>query len=181
MKRSEQRNPAHLQRIYVMVGIPASGKTTWIERTLPKPVVRIRLDRIRRETYGYHPVQLESSKEKKVWSRADLLLSKAIRVAHDVVVDSMALTTEWRQRILKVADGASQAPLEKVAVFLDTPVDLALSRNQNRRKHVPAEAVREMRCHVRPPSRKEGFSKIVTVRPEHNFESSKPVSRHRVG
>jgi predicted kinase len=149
-----------------MVGIPASGKTTWIERTLPASVVRIRLDRIRRGTYGYDPLQLEASKEEKVWSRADLLLSKAIKAGDDVVVDSMALTTEWRQRILRVADEASRTPLEKIAIFLDTPVDLALSRNQNREKHVPDDAIREMKGHVLPPSREEGFSNIVAVRPD---------------
>jgi predicted kinase len=149
-----------------MVGIPASGKTTWIEGNLPTSVVRIRLDRIRRRTYGYDLFQLEASKEEKVWSRADLLLSKAIRAGHDVVVDSMALTNEWRQRILRVADEASRTPLEKVAIFLDTPVDLALSRNQNREKHVPDDAVREMKGHVRRPSKEEGFSKIVIVRPD---------------
>jgi predicted kinase len=149
-----------------MVGIPASGKTTWIERNLPTSVVRIRLDRIRRRTYGYDPIQLEASKEEKVWSLADLLLSKAIRAGHDIVVDSMALTNEWRQRIMRVADEASREPLEKVAIFLDTPVDLALSRNQNREKHVPDDAVREMNGHVRPPSKEEGFSQIVTVTPE---------------
>ena len=156
-----------------MVGIPSSGKTTWIQRSLPTSVARIRLDRLRRETYGYHPIQLEPSKEKKIWRQADLLLSKTVRAGHDVVVDSMALTKEWRQRILKVADAASKAPLQKVAIFLDTPVSVALSRNQNREKQLPGDAIREMKGHVRPPSKGEGFSKIVTVRPKPNSEPSK--------
>jgi predicted kinase len=164
-----------------MVGIPASGKTTWIERNVPTSVARIRLDHIRHRTYGYDPIQLEASKEEKVWSRADLLLSKAIRAGHDVVVDSMALTNEWRQRILRVADEASRTPLEKIAIFLDTPVDLALLRNQNREKKVPDDSVREMHGHVRPPSKEEGFSNIVTVRPDKTRMRQKDNSQRAIG
>jgi predicted kinase len=149
-----------------MVGIPASGKTTWVERSLPMSVVRIFLEDIRRETYGYHPVQLETLNERRVWSRADLLLSEAIKAGHDVVVDSMALTEEWRQRILGVASDAARGSLEKVAVFLDTPLDLALSRNQERKQRVPEDVVLEMNGHVRPPAKEEGFDKIVIVKPE---------------
>jgi predicted kinase len=102
------------------------------------------------------------------------MLSKAIRAGRDVVVDSTALTNEWRQRILRVAEEASCTPLEKVAIFLDTPVEFALSRNQNREKPVPEDAIREMNGHVRPPSKEEGFSNIVTVR------SDKILSRQKV-
>lgn len=155
-----------LPRLYVMVGIPASGKSTWIEQHLPPSVVRIRLDRLRRKAYGRYPLQLEKPKEDAIWHEAERSLMKAIQERHDVVVDSMALTRDWRLRIGKVAADVGEGHLERILVFLDTPLEVALSRNRGGEKQVLDDVVREMARHLQPPSVEEGFDRLVIVRPE---------------
>ena len=39
--------------LYITIGIPGSGKTTWVKNNLSKSCKVIALDNIRREVYGF--------------------------------------------------------------------------------------------------------------------------------
>jgi predicted kinase len=50
------------------------------------------------------------------------------------------------------------------AVFFDVPFEVCMERNRRRERTVSDEAMQRMAERLRPPSFKEGFSKITVVR-----------------
>ncbi len=150
-------------KLIVTVGIPGAGKTTWVDQHLPPSVVRVRPERIRHGVYGHTPQRLEDEKEAEVWRRAEHEAAEALRAGRTVVVDSMALTRDWRARIIRNVERALRCRVNRVAVFLDTPLETALARNEGRGKRVRKEVLYEMARHLQPPEEEEGFDRIIRI------------------
>ena len=171
--------------LYLMVGIPASGKTTWASRYFRPPVQVIHLDRIRHSVYGLIPQTLDNGLESRVWSLAYDQMGQALRNGVSVVLDSMALTRAWRERHVREADRRAGSRVRRVVIFLDTPISIALSRNARRNKVVLAQTVRAMAGHLEPPTGEEGFDELVYVTPKgpaagrFRTEPPRPISRRR--
>lgn len=155
-----------LPTLYIMVGIPGAGKTTWAEHFLPPPIETVRLDRIRHSVYGEFPQTLDSARESEVWSVAYNQMGEALVRGVSVVLDSMALTREWRQRHVREADRRAGRRARHVVVFLDTPVETAVVRNAGRDKCLLERTVREMAVHLEPPSPEEEFDEVIRVSPQ---------------
>ncbi len=150
-------------KLIVTVGIPGAGKTTWVEQHLPPSVVRVRPEGIRHEVYGHTPQRLEGEKEAEVWRRAEHETAEALRAGRTVVLDSMALTRDWRARIIRNVERALGRRVKRVAVFLDTPLGTALARNAGRGKHIREEVLYEMARHLQPPKEEECFDRIIRI------------------
>ena len=50
------------------------------------------------------------------------------------------------------------------AVFFDVPLETCLERNRRRERQVPEDVMKQMAQKLKPPTFKEGFSKIIVVR-----------------
>jgi predicted kinase len=60
---------------------------------------------------------------------------------------------------------------EVQALFFDVPLEVCMERNSRRERSVQEEVMRRMAEKLRPPSFKEGFSKIVVVRVKNRSDS----------
>ncbi len=151
--------------LYIMVGIPGAGKTTWASRNLSRSSTVIALDLIRRGVYGEFPQNLQEKKEEIVWNEAYRLAAEHLRSGRSVVLDSMALTRDYRQRHLQSVSRLIGFRPVCIAVFLDTPLEVALERDKARAKVVSDQVIREMAGHLQPPSKAEGLDEIICVTP----------------
>ena len=108
--------------LYVVCGIPAAGKTTWIMNNI--------------DHYD----------------------------ADAVFLDGPRITCQSRARAIKFAKASD---CQSVAVWLDTPLELALQRNAHRipKSLVSDERVRQNFALLEAPSLKEGFNRVVVVSP----------------
>ena len=144
-----------------MVGPPGSGKSSYIRKNLPE-ALRISLDDLRLMLSG-RPFDLRY--ERMVSVLGDTLmretLSRLKEWRRDCVYDATNVSRERRSPTLALAREYS---LPAVAVFTDTPMEVALARNRRRRRKVPAEVIERFYRLLEPPSIDEGFEEVVVVR-----------------
>ena len=147
--------------LYVMVGPPGSGKTSYIRKYLPE-ALRISLDDLRLMLSGrpfdfrYERIVAEVGEELMRVS-----LSRLREWRRDCVYDATNVTREVRLRSLAIAQ---EFDLPAVAIFADTPIEIALARNRRRRRKVPEDVIERFYRQLQPPSLDEGFEEVVVVR-----------------
>ena len=144
-------------RLYVLVGLPGSGKTTWL-RQQGKP--SLSSDAIRETVTGDEANQ---DQNRLVFS---VLRSLArVRLAAgcaETWIDSTALTRRERRSWIRLAEMHGCAV---EAVFFDTPLEVCRSRNAARERKVPGEVMERMAARLTPPALEEGFDRITVVHP----------------
>jgi predicted kinase len=151
---------ARLPRLYVLVGLPGSGKTTYARRRLPN-AIRISLDDLRLMMSGrtyderYEPAVAAAGN-----AALKAVLANAAAWGMDVVFDATNVSRAWRARSLEAAAGQSVVP---VAVFFPCPLEVALRRNRRRRYPVPDDVIRRFHDNLEEPSREEGFAEVLVV------------------
>ncbi len=147
-----------MPKLYIMVGVPGSGKSTYAERVLSKSATIFSSDKIRGELLGEENDQ--SNKDlifSTLYSRArDCLLE-----GKDAVIDATNLNKFERARVFenfKDIDG-----IERISVFVNTPLDECLLRNNRRARVVPESVIRDFHSRLEKPSIEEGFDSIIEV------------------
>ena len=147
-----------MPKLYVMVGIPGSGKSTYAEVNLSQSATIFSSDKLRGELLGD-----EGNQDNKdlifstLYSRArDCLLS-----GKDAVIDATNVNKFERARVLENFKDIDD--LVKVAIFVNTPLEECISRNKNRSRVVPEKVIRDFYSRLEIPVEDEGFNSIVEV------------------
>lgn len=148
-------------QLYVLIGIPGSGKSTFAKNVLTEISTVISRDEIR-----YSIIKDEEayfSHEKEVYKKFIKQIKDLMVQGKDVTVDATHLNATSRFKLLSNLKGFDY----KInAFYFDTPLDECLGRNAMRRgrAHVPEDAIENMYDNLTFPSKKEGFDYIYTVR-----------------
>ena len=162
-------SPAPL-RCHLLIGPPASGKTTLagVLAQLTGAVV-LSTDVVRGELFGDPAVQ-------GPWRDIEALLHQRLREAvaagTPVILDATHARRPWR---LAITQGLSlPAPVEWIGWWLYTPLSTCLQWNQTRKRLVPEPVIRELAAALADPAfgpcRAEGFAAVVAVVPTHGRE-----------
>ena len=160
-------NPTAPLRCHLLIGPPASGKTTLagVLAELTGAVV-LSTDVVRDELFGDAAVQ-------GPWRDIEGLLHQRIRVSVaagiPVIVDATHARRPWRLAITQAL--TLPAPVEWIGWWLYTPLSTCLQWNQTRKRLVPEPVIREMAAALADPvfgpSRAEGTASVVAVVPTH--------------
>ncbi len=161
--------PAPL-RCHLLIGPPASGKTTLaaVLAQLTGAVV-LSTDVVRGELFGDAAVQ-------GPWRDIEALLHQRLREAvaagTPVILDATHARRPWRLAITQAL--TLPVPVEWIGWWLYTPLATCLQWNQTRKRLVPEPVIREMAAALADPafgpSRAEGFAAVVAVVPTHGRE-----------
>lgn len=157
--------PDTVAKLYLMVGVPGSGKTTWISQNFGKDIKVVSTDLIRRQIYGYFPQELKDDLEKMVWDAAIEEVRSSLYADADTVLDSMALSAKFRSFLIHRIFEDKERNVEIIAVFMDTPLEISIKRNREREKVVNESTIRMLSKFLEPPSREEGFNRIIQICP----------------
>jgi predicted kinase len=144
------------QRIVVLVGLPGSGKSTYLQR---QGITPLSSDAIR-QLLADDPT--DQTIHSRVFRCLRYLLRQRLAIGRpSTYVDATHLTRVERRPYIQISRRYGCA-IE--ALYFDVPLDICLARNRGRARVVPEEAVRAMAAKLAPPSVEEGFSRVAVVR-----------------
>lgn len=156
-----QKNCGSNQYAIVMIGNSGSGKST-LAKELSKAlgIKTLCVDEIRKELTGD---ELDQDHNTYIWG---LFYKQAYKLLHSgkcVIVDATNAKAKDRR---KLVDRLKEHCDIMLGIWVDTPIDVCISRNQNRPVPRPEHAIERMgyTLSVNPPTiGKDGFSAIWRV------------------
>lgn len=142
-------------KLVVLVGLPGSGKTTWLRAS---GLEALSSDAVRGLLTGDETHQGVN----RVVFRTLRSLARARKEAGSEVtyIDSTALT-RWERRCWVRFAELNECEVE--AVWFDVDLEECLRRNRKRERVVPEEALRRMAARMEPPRIEEGFGRVTRV------------------
>ncbi|MGA2118197.1 MAG: AAA family ATPase [Bryobacteraceae bacterium] len=143
-------------RIIVLVGLPGSGKSTYLEKVGGTGLAsdKIRLWLADDET--------DQSAQGRVFQTLRYLLRQRLEIGRPVTyIDATNLTVRERRPYLEIA---RKRGCTAEAVFFDVPFEVCCARNRRRRRVVPDDVLMRMSARLSPPTAEEGFARITVVR-----------------
>ena len=158
-----------MKTLYLMVGCPGSGKSTWIRNhlhTLNGYTHVVSRDDIRfllvSEDEPYF------SKEKQVYKKFIEDIKFGLENADNVIADATHLNEGSRGKLLRHLKD-SLKDVKVCAIVIKVPIETSIKQNELRagsRSYVPEQTIRNMYASLTLPSFEEGFDTIYVYRPD---------------
>lgn len=137
--------------LYVLIGIPASGKST-IAKSFNCSIVS--LNDIGFKLYGS---EKERTNNKQVFEEACCQVEKCLENGNSVVYDAPNLQQNERRDFLN----RISTKCKKIGVLVATDIEIALEQNKSRLRQVPETVILRMYKGFNFPDISEGFDRVI--------------------
>lgn len=146
--------------LYIMIGIPCSGKTTLAQR---QPGAA----HVSRDTIRFSLLQENDNyfaREKEVFDLFAKTINNYLKLGLDVVADATHLNTKSRYKLFhKLSYNPNTTNV--IAIYMNLPLETCLERNEKRKgtqSYVPPHEIYSMHLRLEPPTYREPFNYIYT-------------------
>lgn len=123
----------------MLVGLPASGKSTLTDAFVAAGWVQLNKDAIRLELYGDASVLGDKDEVNRIFYER---LEAACKANRNVVVDNININYFFRKGPIKAVREAGYSDVTNVV--LDVPLEECLKRNAGRDRKVPEDQIRQL-------------------------------------
>ncbi len=145
-------------KLYVLIGIPCSGKTTYARKYFKELDVEIiSTDEIRKNLTGTYRFSTETNN--LVFSIAKDRIKEELSSGLNVVFDATNTNKKYRKDIIKIGQKMNS---DIIALVFNTPLNTCLARNSLRgnERRVPEEIIIKMSSYDSDITEHEGFSNV---------------------
>lgn len=143
-------------KIVITVGLPGSGKSTYLERGGFNAISSDEIRRLIADDAGDQTIHA------RVFATIRYLIRQRLSVARPVTYVDATHLTRWERK--PYVQLARRHDCEIEALFFDVPVEVCIARNSVRERVVPEEAILKMAKVMEPPAIEEGFDQVIRPR-----------------
>lgn len=136
------RNKIKRNKLFILIGIPCSGKTYYSEKYLVnKDTTVVSTDDIRKETYGFFIYNERSNKV--IIKKSKEILEQGLIDKYNVIYDATNTNKTFRKSIVRIG---KKYNAEIIGIVFNTNIDICLDRNNKRPKErrVPEDIIKMM-------------------------------------
>ena len=141
-----------MNKLFMLVGLPASGKTTCGKRLAEvEDALIVSSDEIRKELLGDVNDQ---TKNEQVFKEVENRIINGLK-ERNVIYDATNINYKRRMAFLQKIKN-----VEKIAFLIATPYEECIERNNKRERKVPEDVIKRMYYNFYIPQYYEGFDEI---------------------
>lgn len=141
--------------LYFTVGLPGSGKSTWIENHMEDAVVHSS-DAIREEFGDIN----DQSRNERVFKTLNNRVKSDLAAGKDVIVDQTGLV---RKRRIAFLENIKAFPCRKICILFATPYEVCVENDFKRDRNVTRSVIDRMIKSFSVPCKQEGWDEIQIV------------------
>lgn len=153
-----------MNKLIVLVGLPASGKSTYAKEHLEnKNTVILSSDKLREELLGDERCQDNNDLIfRTLYKRA----KEELQNGKNVVIDATNINIKARRSTLS---NFVKMDIERIAIVFATPFEVCIARDKERERTVGEEVIKKFFYRFEIPMEYEGFDKVTIVKDGHYY------------
>ncbi len=157
-------------KLFILMGIPGAGKSSFVSNHIKSGFTQawISRDMIRFDIVKENEPYF--SKENEVFKKFIEQIDFHLADGYDVFADATHLNKKSRAKLLK---NLTVKPQEISVIWLQTPLDECIKRNENRagtRTYVPVSQICRMAKSLQAPTFDEGIDKVYIIKPNEEMQ-----------